>query len=190
MRLSVTDIDALEALIASAALLVMQLESPLDVVEQAACLARKHEVRVLLNPAPARALPESLLRLVDVLLPNQNELARLAGGDLPVPQAARRLQQQGAGTVVVTLGDQGLYLLGPGIEVSLPAHRVEVVDTVAAGDAFVGAFAVALAEGRSLLEAARWGNAAGALAVTKPGAQPSLPSRSELLELLGKEVSS
>lgn len=172
-------------LIRNASLLVMQLESPLEAVMTAASLARQAGVKVLLNPAPAQPLPLDLLRNVDLLAPNQVELAMLAGeGD--VAEAARKLIDMGVGVMVVTLGSEGCYILGPELEKHLPAFPVSAIDTVAAGDAFIGAFAVALAEGKPLPEASRWGNAAGAIAATRLGAQPSLPKRDEVLALLGK----
>jgi ribokinase len=142
----------------------------------------------VLNPAPARPLPPELLSLVDVLAPNETEAALLAG--LPIgnqtgaEQAAGALRQSGVGTVILTLGERGAALAGAeGIE-RFPAFAVQPVDTTAAGDAFMAGFAVALAEGRGLAEAVRWGNGAGALATTKLGAQPSLPSRGALEALL------
>ena len=120
-------------------------------------------------------------------MPNQSELAALQPG-LSLAQAARRLHEKGVPVVLVTLGEEGVFVLAGGEETLIPAFRVQAVDAVAAGDAFVGAFAVALAEGKSILEAARWGNAGGAIAVTRPGAQPSIPTRAELLEFLEKNA--
>ena len=170
-------------LIQSASLLVMQLESPLDAVMAATRLASQAGVKVLLNPAPAQSLPTELLRNVELLAPNQTELSLLveAGN---VAEAAQKLIEMGVGVMVVTLGNEGSYILSPDMEIHLPAFPVSAIDTVAAGDAFIGAFAVAIAEGKPLREAARWGNAAGAIAVTRLGAQPSLPRREEVLALL------
>lgn len=188
MRLSPADVDAAEAAIADADVLLLQLEIPLDTVIRAAEVAHAHRVMVVLNPAPARQLPETLLSLVDVLVPNESEAALLTG--LPVGDqaeaeaAARALWESGAGTVILTLGERGALLAQSGDIVLFPAFDVTPVDTTAAGDAFVGGFAVALAEGRLLAEAVRWGNAAGALATTKLGAQPSLPTRQALETLL------
>lgn len=190
MRLSPADVDAASAAIAAAAVLLLQLESPLESVTQAAKVARAHGVKVILNPAPARPLPASLLSLVDVLIPNESETALLT--DLPVGEqaeverAAEALRKMGVGTVVLTLGDRGALLAQSGGTELFPAFEVEPVDTTAAGDAFVGGFAFALAAGRPLAEAVRWGNAAGALATTKLGAQPSLPTRQALEALLAQ----
>jgi len=186
--LSPADVEAAEAVIAAADALLLQLESPLETVTRAAEVARSHEVMVILNPAPARPLPAALLLLVDVLVPNESETALLTG--LPVcdraeaETAAMALRRSGVGTVILTLGERGALLAQEGGADLFPAFDVTPVDTTAAGDAFVAGFAVALAEGRTLAEAVRWGNAAGALATTKLGAQPSLPTRQDLEDLL------
>jgi ribokinase len=168
-----------------ASVVVLQLEIPLLAVTYAVDLAHRHGARVVLNPAPAQPLDAALLAGVDVLVPNQPEAARLTQLNSP-GEAARRLQALRVRCVVVTLGEEGVLIADDDGETQLAAHRVQVVDTTAAGDAFVGAFAVALAEGRSTREAAIWGNAAGALAVTRAGAQPSLPTRAELAMFLSQ----
>jgi ribokinase len=189
MELSPEDVSAAWQQLGDIDVIAMPLESPLESVVEAARLARAGGGRVVLNPAPAQPLPDELLCQVDVLVPNESETALLTG--LPVEtaaeaeQAARTLLARGVGAVVLTLGGRGAMLLeGDDPARLLPAHTVEVVDTTAAGDAFVGALVVALAEGQPLAEGVRRGNAAGALAVTKLGAQPSLPTRQALLELL------
>jgi len=188
MRLVPADVDAAEAVISSADVLLLQLESPLETVTRAAELAHAHGVRVILNPAPARSLPAALLSIVDVLVPNEGETALLTGlpvgSDAEAEAAAAALRDIGVGTVILTLGQRGAILASEKGTQLLPAFDVSPVDTTAAGDAFVGGFAVALAEGRTLAEAVRWGNAAGALATTKLGAQPSLPTRRALEEML------
>jgi ribokinase len=188
MRLSPADVDGAEAAIAGADALLLQLESPLEAVTRAAEVARAHGVRVILNPAPARSLPAALLSLVDVLIPNESETALLTGlpvGDqVQADAAAVALRGMGVGTVILTLGERGALLTQVGAAELVPAFAVTPVDTTAAGDAFVGGFAVALAEGYTLAEAVRWGNAAGALATTKLGAQPSLPTRQAVEGLL------
>ncbi len=187
--------DAAEAAIAATAALLLQLESPLETVTRAAEVARAHGVTVILNPAPARSLPAALLSLVDVLIPNESETALLTG--MPVGDraqagaAAMALRESGVDTVILTLGERGALLARAGGTRLFPAFDVTPVDTTAAGDAFVGGFAVALAEGQSLAEAVRWGNAASVLATTKLGAQPSLPTRQAvetyLLKKLGRK---
>ena len=190
MRLSPADVDAAKDAIATADVLLLQLESPLDVVNRAAEVARSSGVTVILNPAPARPLPAALITLVDVLVPNENETALLAGrpvdDDAATEAAAGALLNLGAGTVILTLGERGTLLAREDIVERFPAFEVAPVDTTAAGDAFVGGLAVALAEGQVLTDAVRWGNAAGALATTKLGAQPSLPTRLALEAMLAK----
>lgn len=184
MQVSEADVERAESVFAGADALLMPLECPLEAVMAATRLARKYGVKIILNPAPARLLPAELLAQLDYLAPNQPELQTLAGGETDVAAAIAKLRQQGVKSVVVTLGEHGALLASDDQPVQLPAFQVPVVDTVAAGDAFVAAFCVALAEGKPPLEAARWGNAAGALAVTRAGAQPSLPSRVEVMRLL------
>lgn len=188
MRLLPEHVDGSEAAIASAQVLILQLEVPLDTVIRAAEIAKTHGVMVILNPAPARTLPDDLLSMVDVLIPNETETALLTGmpvgGKAEFEAAAHELRKSGVPTVILTLGGEGALLASvEGLE-HFPAFDVTPVDTTAAGDAFVGGFAVALAEGKSLAQAVRFGNAAGASAVTKLGAQTSLPKRVEVEELL------
>ena len=185
-QLTPEDVAAAEEVFAGAGVVVMQLECPVPAVQRAVALARKHDAQVILNPAPAQPLAGSLLKDLDYLIPNQGELALLTG-EADLRAAARQLRQTGVRHVAVTLGGEGVFLLDEAGEFQLPAHVVKVLDTVAAGDAFVGAFAVALTEGRPAREAAVWGNAAGALAVTRSGAQPSLPRRAELEDFLREQ---
>jgi ribokinase len=184
MRLSPADVECAESVITSADVLLLQLESPLETVARAAEIASANGVKVILNPAPARPLPAALLSLVDVLIPNESEtalLTRLPVGDrAEIEAAANALRGLGVDTVILTLGERGALLVQEGGIERFAAFDVTPVDTTAAGDAFVGGFAVALAEGRSLAEAVCWGNATGALATTKLGAQPSLPTRADV----------
>ena len=195
-RLSVADIEAARKLIAEADILLMQLEIPLAVVEHAARAAREGGVTVILNAAPARPLSPQLLSLVDYLVVNETEVLLLArgtsatNGTTSPEEAARALQGIGARNVVITLGEEGAVLLPvSGASVPVPAFTVRAVDTTAAGDAFVGAFAVRLAAGAEPAEALRWANAAGALTVTREGAQPSLPTFAEVEEFLRERQS-
>ncbi len=190
MRLTSMDIEAAESAIAEADVLLLQLESPLVTVSRAAAIAHAHGVRVVLNPAPAHPLPADLLTLVDVLIPNESETTLLTGmptsTQAEAEAASAALRKSGVDTVILTLGERGALLdSATGLQL-VPAFDVTPVDTTAAGDAFVGGFAVALAEGRDLLEAVRWGNAAGALATTRLGAQPSLPDRASVEALLAQ----
>ncbi|WP_293169757.1 ribokinase [Oceanithermus sp.] len=180
--------DLNPALFANASVVVLQLETPLETVRRAAELGREAGARVLLNAAPARGLPDELLGALDVLVVNEFEAAQVAGAAEPEsPEAALALARELARrvpVVVVTLGARGLVWAGGGGEGHLPAFEVEPVDTTAAGDAFVGGLAAALAAGEPLEQALRFGSAAGALAATRPGAQPSLPRRAEVEGLL------
>lgn len=190
MRLSSANVDAAKVVIASADVLLLQLEIPLAAVTQAARAAHAHGATVILTPAPACPLPPELLSLIDVLVPNESEaalLTRLPVGDrAEIESAAMALRELGVDTVVLTLGRRGALLVREGEKEFIAAFEVTAVDTTAAGDAFVGGFAVALAEGRSLTDAVRWGNAAGALATTKLGAQPSLPARRAVEALMAQ----
>jgi ribokinase len=181
--LSPQDLRDFAPVFEGASILLLQLEIPLETVARAIALAKLYGVKVILNPAPAQPLPPNLLAQVDYLIPNQYELA-LATGIQVVSLAADALHGLGTPAVIVTLGGNGAFVSTPEKKVHVQGHTVPVVDTVAAGDAFVGAFAVALAEGKDLLEAVEWGNAAGAITVMRPGAQPSLPLREEITAFL------
>ena len=180
--LTTDDVHTAREAIVSAEVLVLQLEIPLDVVQLAAALGHDAGRIVVLNAAPAMLLPAALLPLVDYLVVNETELFAVAGtGGRDHATAVGALRARGAGAIVVTLGSAGARLIDRDGHVTfLPAYTVDVVDTTAAGDAFVGALAIALAEGLPPVEALRRGNGAGALAVTLAGAQPSLPSRQQL----------
>jgi len=188
MRLTKEDINAARGAIVWSDVLVLQLENPLEVVVHAIDIAYAEGVKVILNPAPARSIPKETLAKLDYLIPNESETALLTGievADLDsAKEAAERLREEGVGTVILTLGDRGAFLASAEESVHLPGYEVEVVDTTAAGDAFVGGLAVALAQGQNLAEAVRYANAAGALAVTRLGAQPSLPTRQEIEEFM------
>jgi ribokinase len=192
MRLSPADVAAAELAIADADVLILQLESPLEAIAHAAEIAQAHDVTVVLNPAPARALPRGLLARVDVLIPNESETTLLTGLPASEPaeieMAAGSLLEMGPGSVVLTLGDRGAWLATRERAERIPAFPVMPVDTTAAGDAFVAGFSVALAEGRPSKEAVRWGNAAGAMAATRFGAQSSLPTRGEVEKLLQQKA--
>lgn len=187
------DIDALpDELLASAAVWLTSLEIPLPTVLRGLQRAREAGLTTILNPAPAGELRErlDLLRYVDVLTPNEGEAALLTGiacsTSEGVRAAARRLQQLGCRRCIVTLGAAGCVVVEDAIT-EISGHRVAAVDTTAAGDAFSGVLAVGLAERRSLVDAARWANRAAALAVTRRGAQPSLPWRNELNQIVFHE---
>lgn len=180
-RLSPTDIDRAREDIAGADILLMQLEIPIETVTRAAEVATAHDVPVILNPAPACALPDGLLQHVTIITPNAGEAGILTGltvdDETALAQAARDLQKRGPQTVLITLGAQGLCYTLDGEMSRVPCHAVTAVDTTAAGDAFNGALAAALAESRPFQGAVEFANAAAALSVQRPGAQPSLPRR-------------
>ncbi len=184
-NLTPEDIVMAEEHFVGARLLLVQLESPLPAIAQAVKLAKKYGAQVILNPAPAHPLQPGLLDHIDYLIPNQLELSVLAEM-VDRASAINYLRDQGIPSIIVTLGGDGVLIVDDLGEAYLHAYQVEVIDTTAAGDAFIGAFAVALSEGASTLRAAEWGNAAGALAVTKAGAQPSLPTRDILEHLVSK----
>jgi ribokinase len=183
--LSIAQVDAAAALIAGAALFICQLETPLSVVRHAVALAHAAGVPVLLNPAPAQALPKELLAQVDVLVPNETEAAALVGWPrgqaFDAAEAAARLRAMGPGTVLVTLGAQGVHVATASLDRHLPAPAVgTVVDATGAGDTFIGAYAVARSEGADVFAAAAYAQRAAALSVTRAGALAGMPRRHEL----------
>lgn len=176
------DVDRLKDLLPKATALLLQLEIPLPAVLEAAQAARQQQVLVILDPAPASSfLPPELFGLIDIITPNEVEATELVGfpvdGQDSAAKAAAQLLQRGVGTVIVKLGSQGVFCATAEERFFIPAFPVQAVDTVAAGDAFNGALAAALAQGRPLREAVVWGAAAGAISATKAGAQSSLPDR-------------
>jgi ribokinase len=187
-RLSPADVRKAKPALAAASVLVMQLETPLDAVQVAAELAAKAGVRVILNPAPARPLPDELLQRVSILTPNETEAELLTGArvdsEATAARAADRLLAKGIPTVIVTLGARGAPVTTREGQELVPGFPVQAVDTTAAGDVFNGALAVALAEERPLADAVRFANAAAAISVTRLGAQPSAPMRKEILKFL------
>jgi ribokinase len=185
-RLSPEDIQAAKGSLAGSALVLLQLENPLPTVIAAARAGRAAGARVVLDPAPARPLPDELFGLVDIMTPNETEAAILAGlqpSRLDAKQAAeiaRKLRAKGTKTVIVKLGDQGCLLVEDGEPQIFPAPKVKAVDTTAAGDVFNGALAVALAEGADLPKACQFANACAALSVSRMGTQAATPSREEV----------
>ena len=168
-------------------LLLLQLEIPTLTVLRAAQLAKENGVTVILNPAPAKEIPDELIALTDFIIPNETELSLLTGmevNDLPsTEKAARALLQRGAKNVIVTLGSKGALIVNKETSTQVDTFKVNVVDTTAAGDAFIGGFASVL-DSSSLLDAVRYGCACGALATTKFGAQPSLPTNEEVEKII------
>jgi ribokinase len=181
--------DVMNAPFADHRLLLLQLEIPVEAVLAAARRAKESGVHVLLNPAPARPLPDELLSLCDFLVPNESELSLLTGqsvNDIPSAEAAAQtLLGRNLRTVIVTLGANGALIVTNDFTKHVAPFKVDVVDTTAAGDAFIGGFASALLQNEPLEEAVRYGCACGALAATKFGAQPSLPGREEVERFIG-----
>lgn len=170
--------------IIDASALLMQLESPLETVTTAARLARENHTQVILNPAPACELPDELLSLIDIITPNETEAQRLTGirveSEENAARASRVLHDKGIATVLITLGSRGVWLSSKGVGLRIPGYQVQAVDTIAAGDTFNGALVTALLEGQAMAAAVKFAHAAAAIAVTRPGAQPSVPWREEI----------
>jgi ribokinase len=178
-KITPRDIDAASARIASAAMLVCQLETPLAVVQRAIEIASAAAVPVLMNPAPAQPLPDALLAMVTLLVPNEGEAAALAGVSR-VTDAAVALRARGARTVLVTLGADGVLHADQRGVLQYAAYPAYAVDTTGAGDAFVGALAAACAAGDELTAAVDFAQRAAAVSVQRHGAQAAMPRRDEL----------
>jgi ribokinase len=190
-HLSPADLDANISLIRSGGILLTQLEIPLATAEYLAVIAAQERIPLVLDPAPARFLPPSLLKSVDWVTPNETETCILLGrgpqelSEKLTEDAANALLDCGCRNVILKLGDRGCYVaLSDGTRELLPAYAVEAVDTTAAGDAFNGAFAVALMNGLEPLESASWASAVAAISVTRHGAQASMPTASEVARFL------
>jgi ribokinase len=186
-RLSPGDVQAAAGAIAAADVLIMQLETPMETVRSAAKLAGSN-VPVILNPAPAQPLDDELLSGLAVLTPNETEAELLTGiavaDDASAAKAADALRARGVRTVMITLGARGVYVAADAFSGLVPGFKVQPVDTTAAGDVFNGALAVALAEKRPLRDTTRFACAAAAISVTRLGAQPSAPRRTEIEAML------
>jgi ribokinase len=185
LGLTPQDVRAAAAAIEGADVLLCQLEVPLEAVSEALRIAKAAGVKTILNPAPAVPLPDELLRLADLCVPNESEIELLTGGQTAatleeVAAAAWELLKRGPGTVIVTLGERGALIADSTSAEHVPAPRVAAVDSSGAGDAFIGALGVFLAEGAPLREAVLRANAVAALSVTRLGTQASFPTRAEL----------
>jgi ribokinase len=192
-HLSPVDLDAHISCIRSAGILLTQMEIPIETVEYLAAIAIRERIPLVLDPAPACPLPASLLKCVDWLTPNETEACFLLGrppGELSkkevLEDAANALLALGCRNVILKLGKRGCYVaLLDGTRQLLPAYSVQAIDTTAAGDAFNGAFAVALMKGQDPLSSASWASAVAAISVTRPGAQPSMPTAFEVDRFFG-----
>ncbi|ELO0984398.1 ribokinase [Enterobacter asburiae] len=184
-------VEAQRAIIAGAEALLMQLESPVESVLAAAKIAHENHTTVVLNPAPARVLSDELLALVDIITPNETEAEKLTSirveNDDDAARAARALHDKGIGTVIITLGSRGVWASVNGEGRRVPGFKVKAIDTIAAGDTFNGALVTALLEGKRMDDAIRFAHAAAAIAVTRKGAQPSVPWRKEIDEFLSQQ---
>lgn len=178
------DVEPLAPVLHAGDVILMQLEIPLVTVEAAARFAATEHARVILNPAPAQPLPDSLLATVSLLTPNEREAEQLTGVAVSdqetLTRAAAALHERGVRGVLITLGARGVFASVDGSSELVPGFRIEAVDTTAAGDVFNGSLAVALVEGQSPRDAVRFANAAAALSATRMGAQASAPSRAEI----------
>ncbi len=181
-RLTPADLRQHRELIAGARVLLLQMEIPRECIFEALRLGRECGLTTILNPAPAAPLPSDLLRLIDILTPNESEAQALTGSADPA-EAARILTDRGVGTVVVTCGANGAFLATGNDVTHIPGFLVETIDSTGAGDAFNGAVACAVAEGVPIKSAIVRANAAGALATTGRGAQESMPTKDDIEQL-------
>ena len=186
----VSSLDVDRASFSTFDLLLLQLEIPTPTVLSATKHAKENNVRVILNPAPAKEIPDELISLADIIIPNETELSLLTDQTVTdtssAEEAAKLLLERGPQTVIVTLGSKGALIVTKTFTQHIPSFKVDVVDTTAAGDAFIGGFATALLENKSLEEAVKYGCACGALATTKFGAQPSLPTREKVEKFISQ----
>lgn len=182
--LSTKDIEKAKDIIASAEIVLMQLEIPLETVEYAAKIANENGVKVILNPAPAQSLPISLIQNLFLITPNKTEAELLSGIKVTdwdsAKTAAAIISEKGVENVVITLGSKGALIKEKGEYHKIEALKVEAVDTTAAGDTFNGALCVGLSEGKSIVESVKMASRAAAITVTRMGAQSSIPYRKEM----------
>ncbi|WP_239616398.1 ribokinase [Cohnella mopanensis] len=183
LRLTPEDVRKQEGLIKQAKLLMVQLEIPLETVKEAITIAKRHQVPVLLDPAPAQELPKELLAMVDYILPNEMEIAQLTGVEvsdqLSAKLAAVELINKGVSTVFAKLGEKGVVVVGANRTFFVEPYKVDAVDSTAAGDAFAGAVGAALVNGKDIWAAAKFASAIGAITATRKGAQASMPMLEE-----------
>ena len=178
------DIDEMKEKIENATLLLIQLETPIETVERVANIASAKKIKFVLNPAPAAKLSDELLKKISIITPNQKEAEMLTGikvnDQSSAKQAAEFLHKKGIDTVIITMGAMGAFVFHENKSSAIAGHKVNVVDTTAAGDVFNGALVVALSEGKTMEEAAAFACKAAAISVTRLGAQASAPDREEV----------
>ncbi|MDZ7718599.1 MAG: ribokinase [Balneolaceae bacterium] len=188
--LTPSQIGKTEPVIADGNILLAQLETPLETIEQAIKIANKHNVKVILNPAPAQPLSDDLLKRIDILTPNQSEAELLTGirveDESSAKKASEKLLSRGVKTVILTLGSEGAFVMSETIQKTIPGFKVNAEDTTAAGDTFNGALAVGVSLGKSIEDAIIWAHAAAALSVTRMGAQPSIPNQKEIQNFISE----
>ncbi|ARO32901.1 ribokinase protein (plasmid) [Rhizobium sp. NXC14] len=188
--IGIEDVEASRAAIESAAIFMTQLEQPLEAALHGLSIAKGAGATTIFNPAPASAIPDSIYGLCDFIVPNEVEAAELVGHAIETDEqaraAARTLVDRGAKAAVITLGARGAFYHTAGQSEFVPAFSAgNVIDTTGAGDAFLGGFATAISEGQAPIQAVRFGCATAAIAVTRPGTAPAMPSRAEITTLLG-----
>lgn len=172
--------------------ILMQLETPLITIEKAAKLAKQHNTQVILNPAPAQKLSDDLLKHIDIITPNETEAEYLTGIKILTDQDAQKassiLHNKGIEIVIITLGCKGAWVSFAGKGKLVTGFQVKAIDTIGAGDTFNGMLVTALLEGKSLDQAVKYAHAAGALSVTKAGAQTSVPTRKEVENFIESHI--
>ncbi len=182
---TVDDIESCRSKIESASILLLQLEIPVEAVFKAVKIAYKAGVYVVLNPAPACKLPDDIYKYLSLIIPNQTEIEQMTGisakDEAGAAKAVEVLKNKGVKDVIVTMGSKGSMVYNNGETTFVPAHKVEAVDTTAAGDTYCGALCVALSEGKDIVEAAKFATTASALTVQKRGAQDSIPYRKDII---------
>lgn len=190
-ELSPEYIEKIEEEIATSSLIVLQMEIPLASVRRVCELATKYNTEVLLNVAPAREIDSTLISLVDILVVNETEIEKVSGKTIESLGEERiidMLLEQGAKTVILTLGRNGCIVKNDKVFVHVPAYNVEAVDTTAAGDTFCGSLVAQLSKGKDLIDALKFASAASAICVTRMGAQPSIPTEAEVNQFLSKDI--
>ncbi|WP_218960999.1 ribokinase [Companilactobacillus suantsaicola] len=186
------DLEELVEVVQSADIIVLQLEIPIETVYRAIELGSKYHKVIILNPAPAQELDLRYASLVTYMTPNEHEAQLLTGIDTSsqegVKESAEELLRQGYQNVLITLGEKGSYFVNKRVEIQVPSYEVKAIDTTAAGDSFIGAFAFGLANDESIQDSLSYASAVSAIAVTRMGAQPSLPTKAEVDTFLNQKV--